>query len=335
MPADDVRTAQALVFENDDLFFEVIRPTLPDAADVEARHGTEVEVHRPELRARAVMAFRLRRLDKRAKRLVDAHCETFVRHVHHQCMLFRSATHQYANSMAEGSERDPSRLTRMTRNFQDVLFKSVWPTLLFDTNALQLRDSLDHLNLTRIPSSLRDVYHLAAGDCAVCGWHCNLQLESVPVWHQPHDRTGECLPFTSHDHFVEVCFMDAAHHLPGSPPAMQLRVDGDFTSADFNFLSFLHAIRETSDHDVCIRRLFAERRVDPSEVQSHRRKRFIVHLPLFRLKLGSAQQGNSSIAELFGKTDAEMRSLIMHGNRMQQNERRNYTVGHTANHVVF
>ena len=69
------------VLENDDLFYELIRPVLPDATAVEARHGTDDPVQRPELRMQAVMAFRLRRLDKRSKRLVDEHCDAFVAHV--------------------------------------------------------------------------------------------------------------------------------------------------------------------------------------------------------------------------------------------------------------
>ena len=128
-----MNSAQALVFTNDDLFFELIRLAIPDAADVEARHGTDDAVQRPEMRAKTVVAFRLRRLDKRTKRMVDAHCEAFVKHVHSRCMRF-----QIAN---------------VTGNFRDVVRQSVWPTLLFNAGDLQFASSLDHLLRTRIPSS--------------------------------------------------------------------------------------------------------------------------------------------------------------------------------------
>ena len=324
-----VGPAQTRVFENEDLLLEILRFTIPDAADVEARYGTDDPVQRPELRARTVMAFRLRRLDKRTKRVVDVHCEAFVRHVHRRCMRFRLATHRYANS---GKSNDEAQKTvSIMENFRNVVRQSVWPTLLFNATALQFQSSLDHLFCTRIPSSLRDVYHLAAGDCAVCGWYCKLQLDSVPVWHQPHARPGEYLPFTSHDHFVEVCFMEHAEHLEGRPPAMQLRVDEQFTDTDYDFLDFLHAIRQTPDHDACIKRLFAERRAIP-EPREARRNSFIVHLPLFRFKLESKWGVDSSIAEIFGKTDEEMRELIMRGSRSPRSARRTATF---RDHVVF
>ena len=102
-------------------------------------------------------------------------------------------------------------------------------------------------------------------------------------------------------------------------PAMQLRVDGNFTEADLDFLDFLQAIRATPEHDACIRRLFAQR---PAHMRNRRRNQFIVHLPLFRLKLGSAWGPDSSIAELFGKTDDEMRELIMRGSHSLRRPRR-------------
>jgi hypothetical protein len=298
-----MNSAQALVFTNDDLFFELIRLAIPDAADVEARHGTDDAVQRLEMRAKTVVAFRLRRLDKRTKRMVDAHCEAFVKHVHSRCMRF-----QIAN---------------VTGNFRDVVRQSVWPTLLFNAGA-----PLDHLLRTRIPSSIKDVYHLAAGHCAVCGWYCKLQLDSVPVWHQRHASPGEYLPFVSHDHFVEVRFMEATESPSGERrPAMQLRVDQDFTVTDFDFLDFLHEIRQTPEHDACIKRLFAERH-ERYKIRQSKRSSFIVHLPLFRFKLYSNWGADASIAEIFGKSDDEMRALIMRGSR----ERRTATF---QDHLVF
>jgi len=310
--------ARERVFENDDLFYELIRPVLPNAAAVEARHGTDDSVQRPELRGQAVMAFRLRRLDRRSKRLVDEHCDAFVAHVRRACLRFRAATQRYADSEVPGDEHD--RLAHFQTNYGYVVRASIWPTLLFNAGALQFQHSLEHLFRTRIPGSFKDVYHLVAGDCAVCGWYCRMQLDSVPVWHQRNAAVGEYLPFTSHDHFVEVCFMESAETPYGTMrPAMQLRVDANFTEADLDFLDFLHAIRATPEHDAGIKRLFAER---PAHMRSRRRNQFIVHLPLFRLKLGSAWAPDSSIAEIFGKTDDEMRALIMRGSRAPRRPRR-------------
>ena len=309
-------SARTRVFESDDLFYELIRPVLPDAAAVEARNGTDDPVQRPELRMRAVMAFRLRRLDRRSKRLVDEHCDAFVAHVRRACLRFRAATERYAGSEAT----DEDRLAHFQTNYAHVVRTSVWPTLLFNASALQFQHSLEHLFRTRIPGSFKDVYHLLAGDCAVCGWYCRMQLDSVPVWHQRNAAVGEYLPFTSHDHFVEVCFFESVETPYGAMrPAMQLRVDTNFTEADLDFLDFLHVIRATPEHDACIRRLFAER---PTHMRNRRRNQFILHLPLFRLKLGSAWAPDSSIAEIFGKTDDEMRALIMRGSRAQRRPRR-------------
>ena len=119
---------------------------------------------------------------------------------------------------------------------------------------------------------------------------------------------------------------DAALH-----PAMQLRVDEQFTDTDLDFLDFLHAIRQTPEHDACIKRLFAERRAMPEPMQA-RRNNFIVHLPLFRFKLDSRWGTDSSIAELFRKTDEEMRELIMVGSRSPRSVRRTATF---RDHVVF
>ena len=275
------------------------------------------------------MAFRLRRLDRRSKRLVDEHCDAFVAHVRRACLRFRAATQRYTDSEVPGDER--VRLAHFETNYRVVVRASIWPTLLFNAGSLQFQHSLEHLFRTRIPGSFKDVYHLVAGDCAVCGWYCRMQLDSVPVWHQRNAVVGEYLPFTSHDHFVEVCFMEHAEHLDGRRPAMQLRVDEQFTDTDYDFLDFLHAIRQTPEHDACIKRLFAERRAMPEPVQV-RRNHFIVHLPLFRFKLDSRWGADSSIAELFRKTDEEMRELIMIGSRSPRSARRAATF---RDHVGF
>ncbi len=201
------------------------------------------------------------------------------------------------------------------------------------------------------PKTMHDVYNLLRQRCFACGcfqMNCpvvfepsNYSLDMVwmqhpylgevhcsgPCGHEcprgPHAHlSGKWLPYTSDFHFCEVIFFRNRKRRDGTRgPDMLLHVDSEFTPLERQVLKFQKAARQLPNFAAAIVRLFELR---PSEVRGVQTRDgseiFIVHLPLFHLRLGKPEP-DSSLASIFGVTDDEVLRLIKKGGRIAREER--------------
>lgn len=311
---DAVHVVRERVLGDSDLLLEILKPLLPDFLEIESRFGTEDPPNRLQLSSVVWKGFTLRLLNKDAKAAVDLVFDAFLVHVHDRFATFMKVTHDYVH---RAIYPDSPQMHRYT--FCEVTRASVWPSFLLNAEPVPNDCSMEQMHKSRKPETMIDVYNLLAERCAICGRRCRYKCRSMPkaqpVWLQRSaPDSGEYIPFTSYDHFVEVCFTEARPCADGQMrPTMQLRVDTHFTDVDLDFLDFLASVRKAPDYEDCILRLFERNRgTHPAQ----KRGGFIVHLPLFNLKLKSNWAADSSIAAIFNRTDAQMAALMCCGGRM-------------------
>ena len=210
------------------------------------------------------------------------------------------------------------------------------------------RDRVDNLLRARQmfrPKTMHDVHNLLRQRCSACSrWYGNCSAvakdtdqSSEMVWMQ-HPYLGEVhsgpcgththlsgkwLPYTSDFHFCEVIFFLNRKRRDGTQgPDMLLHVDSEFTPLERQVLKFQKAARQLPDFEAAIIRLFELR---PSEVRGVQTRDgseiFIVHLPLFHLRLGNPEP-DSSLAAIFGLADDyQVLRLIQKGGRIAREER--------------
>lgn len=228
--------------------------------------------------------------------------------------------------------------------------KSLWA----HTPGTDERDRVDNLLRARQmfrPKTMHDVYNLLRQRCFTCGrWHGNCSAvakdtdqSSEMVWMQhpylgevhcsgpcgsdclrgPHTHlSGKWLPYTSDFHFCEIIFFLNRRRRDGTRgPDMLLHVDSEFTPLERQVLKFKKAARQLPNFEAAIVRLFKLR---PSEVRGVQTRGgseiFIVHLPLFHLRLGKPEP-DSSLAAIFDVTDDEVLGMIKKGGRIAREER--------------
>jgi hypothetical protein len=224
--------------------------------------------------------------------------------------------------------------------------KSLWSSSPLN----DARERVDNLLRARQmfrPKTMHDVYNLLRQRCFVCGCYeerCPATLAFQDhgamemVWMQ-HPYLGEVhcsgpcgthahlsgkwLPYTSDLHFCEVIFfLDRRKRRDGTRgPDMLLHVDSEFTPLERQMLKFQKAARQLPNFEAEIVRLFELR---PGEVRGLQTRDgseiFIVHLPLFHLRLGKPEP-DSSLASIFGVTDDEVLRLVKKGGRIAREER--------------
>ena len=199
----------------------------------------------------------------------------------------------------------------------------------------------EQLLMYRQPESINELAHMLNGDCLCCGRPCTEVTAYLNdrAWMQHpykgpvtlcHTDTqcgchryilhGTWLPSTNPDELCEVAFACTEDE----EYRATLRVETHFTACDKMFLKFLRAAKHKGWYATNIARLFGlrPRRLFPCEHQPLRFRRntnFVVNLPLFRPVVDMGP--DSSIAQVFGLTNKEMRALIRAGGRIMHEER--------------
>ena len=347
------------VFGNADLLALILGWLLPPTQLRELlveTHVTSVEWRAREALERAMT---LRAVSRAFARHTNDVCEEMVASITRGLLLFDRVSQDYIDahwmgkSLRRYSDADMAEAMRVVGFLYSGVFtrcrlwfvhKSLW-----STNPLNdARDRVDNLLRARQmfrPKTMHDVYNLLRQRCFACGrWYGNCSAiakdtdqSSEMVWMQ-HPYLGEVhcsgpcgthahlsgkwLPYTSDYHFCEVIFFRNRGRRDGTRgPDMLLHVDSEFTPVERQMLKFQKAARQLPNFEAAIVRLFELR---PSEVRGVQTRDgseiFIVHLPLFHLRLGKPEP-DSSLASIFGVTDDEVLRLIKKGGRIAREER--------------
>jgi len=331
-----------------------LRALLTGAYDMGA-HAMGADLKATEAFERAMT---LREVSRAFARRTNDVCEEMVASITRGLLLFDTVSQDYIDahwmgkSLRRYSDADVAEAMHVVEFLYNGAF--TWCRLwfvhksLWSSNPLSdPRDRVDNLLRARQmfrPKTMHDVYNLLCQRCFVCGcWQLNCCPNPNPelsgmVWMQhpylgevhcsgPCDShahlSGKWLPHTSDCHFCEVIFfLNRRRRRDGTRgPDMLLHVDSEFTPLERQVLKFQKAARRLPNFEAAIVRLFKLR---PSEVRGVQTRDgseiFIVHLPLFHLRLGKPEP-DSSLAAIFGLADTEVLRLIKKGGRIAREER--------------
>ena len=305
-------------------------------------------------------AMTLREVSRAFARRTNDVCEEMLASITRGLLLFDTVSQDYIDAHWMGKPLRRYTDADMAEAMHVVAFlysgAFTWCRLWFTHKCLwsstplnDARERVDNLLRARQmfrPKTMHDVHNLLCQRCFACGrWHgkcsvCCSRYENASdmVWMQ-HPYLGEVhcsgpcgthahlsgkwLPYTSDFHFCEVIFfLNRRRRQDGTRgPDMLLHVDSEFTPLERQMLKFQKAARQLPNFEAAILRLFDRR---PSEVRGVQTRDgseiFIVHLPLFHLRLGKPEP-DSSLAAIFDVTDEEALKMIKKGGRIAREER--------------